>query len=270
MVQMSFNKLDIIQKNEFISSAIDHAGVGVVITDPMQLDNPIIYVNKGFEEITGYKEAEIIGSNCRFLQGSETDKDKCKEIRHALSLKIPIHRPVKNFKKDGTVFWNDLNIFPVFIEALDQHFFIGIQKDITKQVEAEAQVKKQMLDIRKLSNPFIPIYNNVSVLPLIGKINEERQQHLLEEAGTYAEREQQDFLILDLSGIDSFDNRIYWTVHALRSMLNLMGCQLIITGITPELAMASKDDYRELTNLMTFSTVKQAIQYLNKKTGTLH
>jgi len=264
MVQM-FNKLGILQKNEFISKAIDYAGVGVVITDPSQTDNPIIYVNSGFEEITGYKASEIIGTNCRFLQGDRGDNIKRKEIRQSIQANKTIHTPLLNYKKDGTPFWNDLNIYPVHIEELDKLFFIGIQKDITEQIEAEDQAKKQMLDIRKLSIPIIPIFENIAVLPLIGELDEQRQQQLLEEAGSYAEREQKDYIILDLSGIEKFDERIHWTIHSLKSMLDLMGCQLILTGITPELAMASKDSYGDLSDVLTFSTVERAIKHLQSK-----
>lgn len=264
MVQM-FNKLEILQKNEFISKAIDYAGVGVVITDPSKTDNPIIYVNKGFEEITGYKGTDIIGTNCRFLQGDIVNRLDRKKIRQSLQAEEVVHMPILNYKKDGTPFWNDLNIYPVHIKELDQLFFIGIQKDITKQVEAEERAKKHLLDIRKLSIPIIPITKNIAVLPLIGELNETRQHQLLDEAGSYAEYEQKDYIILDLSGIEDFDERIHWTIQSLERMLNLMGCQLVLTGITPELAIASKDNQSDLKSVLTFTTVERAIEHLRDK-----
>ncbi|WLV23864.1 PAS domain-containing protein [Aciduricibacillus chroicocephali] len=265
MVQMRFNEFDLIQKNEFISNAIDRAGVGVVITDPSQDDNPIIYVNKGFEELTGYEASEILGLNCRFLQHGEETFDKRRKIREAINSEKLINLPLKNYKKDGTPFWNDLNIYPVRLKEMDKLYFIGIQKDVTKQVEAEHEVKRNLASIRKLSTPIIPISVEVAVLPLIGEMSEQRQQQLMEDIGTYTEQEQKDFIILDLSGISKFDERIHWTIHSIRSMLNLMGCELILTGITPNLAIAGKDGLHDLGIISSFSTVERAIKFLNSK-----
>ena len=265
MVQISFNRLNMIQQNEFISTAIDLAGVGVVITDPSQFDNPIIYVNRGFEELTGYNRTDIIGLNCRFLQGDQRDVAANRKISHAVKQNRTLQVPLKNYKKDGTLFWNDLNIFPVYIQELDQSFFIGIQRDITKQVEAEERSKLQLLKIRRLSTPIIPVHQNISILPLIGEMDEDRQQQLLEEVGAYAEYQHKDYIILDLSGIHAFSERIFGMIQSLRKLLKLMGSSLIITGITPELALANTTGYESISSMRTFNTVESALNYLNSK-----
>ncbi|CDQ21588.1 hypothetical protein BN982_03991 [Halobacillus karajensis] len=102
-----FARLEEIQQNEFIKAAIDHVGAGVVITDPEQDDNPLIYCNQGFEELTGYKAEEVLGRNCRLLQGEETDPKHVDHVREGLANRKPVKVEMKNYRKDGTVFWND-------------------------------------------------------------------------------------------------------------------------------------------------------------------
>ncbi len=85
--------------------------------------------------MTGYETEEILGKNCRFLQGKHTDPAEVDNIRTALQNKEPVTVQIQNYKKDGTMFWNELNIDPMEIE--DKTYFVGIQKDITKQKEYE-------------------------------------------------------------------------------------------------------------------------------------
>lgn len=264
MAQSQFNDFEIIQKNEFISNAIDKAGVGVVITDPSLPDNQIIYVNKGFEQLTGYKSADILGRNCRFLQNNEETAGKRRKIRKAIDEKKPVNIPLKNYKKDGTPFWNDLNIYPVHINELGKLYFIGIQKDVTEQVEQKEEIERHLSAIRKLSTPIIPVSAEIAILPLIGDLNEQRQQQLMEDIGEYMAQEEKEFFVLDLSGIDTFNNRIHWAIHSIRDMLVLMGSELIITGINPALAIAGKDGFHDLGSISSFSTVERALTSLKK------
>lgn len=118
---------------ELIKKALDHARVGVVMTDPALEDNPIVYVNNGFVQLTGYSPDEILGKNCRFLQGNQTDAQEVAKIRTGLTNKQPITVQLQNYKKDGTMFWNELNIDPIYIEQEDKTYFVGFQKDITQQ-----------------------------------------------------------------------------------------------------------------------------------------
>lgn len=131
----SFQSFGIPGQLEVIKKALDHVRVGVVITDPALEDNPIVYVNQGFVQMTGYETEEILGKNCRFLQGKHTDPAEVDNIRTALQNKEPVTVQIQNYKKDGTMFWNELNIDPMEIE--DKTYFVGIQNDITKQKEYE-------------------------------------------------------------------------------------------------------------------------------------
>jgi PAS domain S-box-containing protein len=121
---------------------------GVVITDPSQPDNPIIYSNPAFSQITGYQLAEIIGRNCRFLQGAETDPEALAEIRTAIAEKREIKTTLLNYRKNGQPFWNNLKISPIFADNGELIYFVGIQSDITERKEAEAK----LLERSHLSN----------------------------------------------------------------------------------------------------------------------
>lgn len=110
---------------------------GIVITDASQPDNPIIYCNPAFERMTGYSQNEILGHNCRFLQGPDTDLAVQEQIRQALRQKQECRVVLKNYRKDGTFFWNELAISPVKDASGQLTHFIGVQTDITERKQTE-------------------------------------------------------------------------------------------------------------------------------------
>jgi len=111
--------------------ALDAAGLGVVITDATQEDNPIVYLNEGFEELTEYDEDEVVGRNCRFLQGEDTDPDTVRAIREAVDAGESISTTIRNYDADGEPFWNFLEIFPIVDETGAVTNFVGFQREIT-------------------------------------------------------------------------------------------------------------------------------------------
>jgi PAS domain S-box-containing protein len=116
--------------------AIAASSNGVVITDATQANNPMIYVNPSFERITGYGAAEVIGRDCRFLQGGDRNQIGLLDLRKAIKERRECHAVLLNYRKDGTPFWNDLYIAPVFNDLGDLTNYIGIQTDITDQVKS--------------------------------------------------------------------------------------------------------------------------------------
>lgn len=113
--------------------ALDAAGLGVVITDALVEDNPIVYLNEGFEELTGYDEEEVLGRNCRFLQGDETDPETVADIREAIDGGASISTDIRNYDADGELFWNHLEIFPITDDTGTITNFVGFQRDITNR-----------------------------------------------------------------------------------------------------------------------------------------
>ena len=110
----------------------------IAITDPRQPDNPLIYVNDSFCAFSGYAAADLIGCNCRLLQGPDTDRTVVAEIRAAVGAGGPIERDILNYRKDGTAFWNRLAIAPVFDAAGGLTHFFASQQDVTAEREKVA------------------------------------------------------------------------------------------------------------------------------------
>ncbi|UOQ44456.1 PAS domain-containing protein [Halobacillus salinarum] len=205
----TFNKLHDIKKNEFIKTAIDHVGAGVVISDPQQEDNPIIYMNEGFEQLTGYSSEEVLGKNCRFLQGEDSNTETIKKIHEALKNTEQVQVEIKNYRKDGSMFWNELQIFPVYLEHLEQTYFVGVQKDVTVRKEAERLVGHYSSEVKRLSTPIVPVEDHISILPLIGTVDEQRLQQMLDTVSHHVQQSKDEYLILDLSAISSYNGEIH-------------------------------------------------------------
>src|SRR5947209_5898239 len=111
--------------------AIAETSNGILITDPHQRDNPIIYVNPAFERITGYRMDEVLGRNCRFLQGSDTDPATVAVMRQALAEQRDCQVVIRNYRKDGATFWNELTISPVHDGSGGVTHFVGVLVDIS-------------------------------------------------------------------------------------------------------------------------------------------
>ena len=124
------------QKNDFIKvilKAIDVVAEGISIADATLPDIPLVYVNEGFYKTTGYLPEEVIGKNCRFLQGPDTEKMEVAKIRESIKNKTSCVVEFVNYKKDGTKFWNRLSFVPLFDENKNLTHFVGIQSDITTE-----------------------------------------------------------------------------------------------------------------------------------------
>jgi PAS domain S-box-containing protein len=107
------------------------------ITDPRRPDNPLVWVNPAFTATTGYSLAEVVGRNCRFLQGELTDRRVVDDIRAGVLAQQPITTTLLNYRKDGTPFWNELSISPVLDNDGEVTHFVGVQADVTARVEAQ-------------------------------------------------------------------------------------------------------------------------------------
>ncbi|MCC7021323.1 MAG: PAS domain S-box protein [Thermomicrobiales bacterium] len=128
--------------------AIAAATNGIVITDARRPDNPIIDVNPAFEAMSGYGREEVIGRNCRFLQGPFTDWAVKLRIRDAIARGHDVTATILNYRKDGSSFWNELHIAGVRDEAGALTHFVGIQNDVTERVEALATLLESEARLR--------------------------------------------------------------------------------------------------------------------------
>jgi PAS domain S-box-containing protein len=125
------------------AAAVRATRMPMVITDPAKADNPIVFCNEAFQQLTGYSRHEIIGRNCRFLQGPDTDPEAIKRIREAIESGNSVAADILNYRKDGSTFWNALYLSPVHNAAGEIQFFFASQLDITGRVEAQATIEEQ-------------------------------------------------------------------------------------------------------------------------------
>ncbi|CCH90899.1 putative PAS/PAC light sensor protein [Modestobacter italicus] len=117
--------------------AVVATDIAFTITDPRQEDDPLVWVNPSFTRISGYSYEESVGRNCRFLQGPATEDAAVDDLRRALREQQPITTTLLNYRKDGTAFWNQLSITPVFDGGGELVSFVGVQTDVTERVRVE-------------------------------------------------------------------------------------------------------------------------------------
>lgn len=133
---------------DLIAKAIDATVTGIIITDNLQDDNPIIYCNAAFEKMTGYNRNEIIGHNCRFLQKEDRSQMERFELKDAIEQGKDITVEIRNYQKDGTLFWNELHVSPVFGSKNEVTHFIGVQHDISdkKKFQEDLMLSKKSME----------------------------------------------------------------------------------------------------------------------------
>lgn len=119
-----------------IIAVLSGLDMAMVLTDPDQPDNAVVYVNEAFAELTGYGPSEALGRNCRFLQGPATDPAAVAAISEAIRRGQAISLDLLNYRRDGTEFWNALCISPVRDLDGKVHFFLASQLDVTAHVNA--------------------------------------------------------------------------------------------------------------------------------------
>lgn len=137
-------------RHEILLQLVESAQDGIVVAEKEGDDTILVYVNPAFERLTGYSADEILYQDCRFLQGADTDITSVKVIRQAIDDQSPVRTVLKNYRKDGSVFWNELSVTP-FYDELDQiTYYIGIQKDVTAHVELALELEAARETIQQL------------------------------------------------------------------------------------------------------------------------
>ncbi|MGD8191948.1 sensor domain-containing diguanylate cyclase [Brevibacillus ginsengisoli] len=116
-----------------LTTALTFISTGVVITNPRLPDNPIIFVNQAFTKLTGYTEDEVKYRNPRFLNGKRTDPDTLRQIREAITERKSIKTELCNYTKNGTLFWNEIDISPILNEQGEALYYVGLLSDITER-----------------------------------------------------------------------------------------------------------------------------------------
>ena len=124
-----------------LAKILDSCLNGVTLADPDLEDLPLVYANKAFEDITGYTQEDTIGKNCRFLQGSDRDQVEVEKLRTAIKNKQPVEVTLRNYKKNGEMFYNHLKMMPLFDSKGNLLYFLGVQHDATQQVKSDEEIR---------------------------------------------------------------------------------------------------------------------------------
>jgi PAS domain S-box-containing protein len=137
---------------QLLQIVINASNDGIVIAEKEgEQDNILIYVNPAFERLTGYSSEEILYQDCRFLQSGDRDQEALPLIRTALDSEGSCREILRNYRKDGTPFWNELSLSTVKNPHDGQVYFVGVQKDVTVQVKAQqrvAQLEAQLAEVQ--------------------------------------------------------------------------------------------------------------------------
>ncbi|MFO7809565.1 PAS domain-containing protein [Guyparkeria sp.] len=133
-----------------LKKAVNASTDGIVIAEQEGSDNILIYANRAFGELTGYSEEEILYQDCRFLQAGDRDQIPLAEISEAIRRGEASRVVLRNYRKDGSLFWNELSITPVFNDDDHLTYFIGIQRDVTELVhmrEENARLRARVAEL---------------------------------------------------------------------------------------------------------------------------
>lgn len=134
-----------------LTTILDECVNGVILSDPDLPDTPIVYTNKAFETLTGYHQEDAIGLNCRFLQADDRNQEASKQISEAMKKNESIEVTIRNYKKNGTLFYNRLKITPLLDRKNRIIYYLGVQHDVTEQVEEENEIRELNAIIAMLS-----------------------------------------------------------------------------------------------------------------------
>lgn len=123
------------------TQAIDAAAIGISMADMQQPDDPLVYANDGFERVTGYDAENVLGRNCRFLQGDRTDEATAARLRDAIDAGEPVTVELVNYRRDGIPFWNRIQLDPIYDDQGELAHYIGFQSDVTERKRTEQLIR---------------------------------------------------------------------------------------------------------------------------------
>lgn len=191
---------------DLLIKAINESRDGIVIADASMPGYPIIYANMGFEQMTGYTVAEVMGKNCGFLQGGDTTQPEIETMRGALSRGEACTVTLRNYRKDGSMFWNELSLSPVHNDAGKLTHYIGIQKDETARIMLEQHLHQPAVDLDMLSRQLNTL---VYTDPLVGINNRRRFDEQFTRLLSTAQRTHSELavLMIDVDRFKLFNQR---------------------------------------------------------------
>jgi PAS domain S-box-containing protein len=142
---------------QILSQILDSSVNGITLVDPDQEDMPLVYANRQFELITGYSQEEILGRNCRFLQGSDRDQEGRFAMSRAIEKSQPVEVTVRNYRKGGELFFNHLTLTPLFDGDGRLIYYLGVQYDVNHNRDMISRFStREEADTRRLLASLLP------------------------------------------------------------------------------------------------------------------
>ncbi len=210
-------------RDDAFFTAIGQAGLPLIVTDPRQADNPVVFANEAFSQLSGYPADQVLGRNCRFLQGPETDPETVTSVGRAVREGGRVTVEMLNYRRDGTRFWNALHISPVLGPDGEPLYFFGSQLDVTRRRAGEAarHLSQKMEAVGQLTSGIAHDFNNLLTviagnLELIDRSEEAarrrrlssrmreavfRAHHLTQQLLAFARQQQLDHRALDVNAL---------------------------------------------------------------------
>nr|WP_240309467.1 MULTISPECIES: histidine kinase famiy protein [Sphingomonas] len=184
------------ERGNVFFAAIEMTRMPMILTDPNLPDNPIVFANKAFLDLTLYEENEILGRNCRFLQGANTDRETVSELREAIRTGSSVAAEILNYKRDGTPFWNAVFIGPVYDQSGKLAYQFASQLDVTRRRNSEQAFRQaqKMESIGQLTAGLAHDFNNLlqvvngNLELLSSSIDGERAKRYIDNARSAADR----------------------------------------------------------------------------------
>jgi len=161
--ESTITRPDLNERGGVFFAAVEMTRMPMILTDPNKPDNPVVFANKAFLDLTGYEESEILGRNCRFLQGPGSDRDVVAEMREAVEKVDAVSVEILNYKRDGTPFWNSVFIGPVYDTSGELLYFFASQLDVSRRRNSEQAYRQsqKMEAIGQLTAGLAHDFNNL-------------------------------------------------------------------------------------------------------------
>lgn len=185
--RMPISDLTVEAERRLKEQALDEAPIGITISDAEDPEEPVIYMNDSFEEITGYPAGEVVGANHRFLQGPETDEEKVERFGEAIGDKRDTQVVLRNYRRDGSQFWNQVTISPIFDENGGVSHYVGFQMDVTERREAQQELQAERQSLDRLLDRVNGLVNDVTAALVRADDREGIEASIAERVGTGSE-----------------------------------------------------------------------------------
>jgi rsbT co-antagonist protein RsbR len=228
-----------------------------------------VYVNPAVEYFTGYTSQEVLDLE-NFWDVIHPDFHELAQQRSAARQRgeeVPSRYEIQLISKHGAAIWVDITARMIDFDGVSS--ILVTLFDITERKHAEEErkaleaqiIEAQRATLRELSTPLIPLANHVLALPLIGSVDTERAQHIMENLLQGVADHQAHSVILDLTGLNVMDSHVADTLIRSAQAVRLLGTQVILTGITPPMAQTLVHLHADLGDIVTFSTLQQGVEY---------